>query len=244
MIPYFLREPVEDNSVSTCRLFTFCGEPLMKIDADRLAERYPYARIINTYGPTEATLFCSFYEYERGEIADNGEVSLPVGQPIPSWNFVLVPEDGDLRLILLSDNISTGYAGMQSPQFATVELFGRQMRALDTGDYFRMAGPHLYFSHRKDAMVKVRGNRIDLGEIEAAAKRSGLVNPVAMVIDNAIAIVAEGNAGAAIDIMTELARYLPRTNLPAQIKFLPSHPRTVNGKLDRGAIREAFGDLP
>jgi D-alanine--poly(phosphoribitol) ligase subunit 1 len=242
MIPYFLRESGEEDVVSTCRLFTFCGEPLMKTDADRLAERYPNARIINTYGPTEATFFCSFFEYVRGDAAVT-EISLPIGQPIPSWNFVLLPEDGALRLIILSDNISNGYIGLRSSQFATIGLFGREMRAFDTGDYFRMVGTHLYFSHRKDAMVKIHGNRIDLGEIEAAAKRSGLVNPVAILIKNAIVLVAEGTASGIPEIMTELSKYLPRASLPATISFVPSHPRTVNGKLDRRAIHDAFGDV-
>lgn len=242
MIPYFLRESREENVESTCRLFTFCGEPLIKADVDSLADRYPDARIINTYGPTETTLFCSFYEYVRGG-AETTEISVPIGQPIPSWNFVLLPEDGALRLIIVSDNVSNGYVGLRSPQFSNVELFGREIRAFDTGDFFRMVGTHLYFSHRKDGMVKINGNRIDLGEIEAAAKRSGLVNPVAMVIKNAIALVAEGTPSGTQEIMTELSRYLPRASLPAAIQFVPSHPRTVNGKLDRRAIHEAFGDV-
>jgi D-alanine--poly(phosphoribitol) ligase subunit 1 len=241
MIPYFLREPRGEDRASSCRLFTFCGEPLMKEDADRLAERYPGARIINTYGPTEGTLFCSFFEYLRGD-PSLAEASLPIGQPIASWNFVLLPEDGASRLVILSDNVSDGYAGLRAPQFETVNLFGRPMRAFDTGDYFRVAGTHLYFSHRKDAMVKINGNRIDLGEIEAAAKKSGLVNPVALVVGNAIALVAEGGAAATPEIMTELSRYLPRSSLPAAIQFVPSHPRTVNGKLDRRAIRDALGE--
>jgi D-alanine--poly(phosphoribitol) ligase subunit 1 len=214
----------------------------MKADADRLAERYPHARIINTYGPTEATLFCSFFEYARGDPAVT-EISLPIGQPIPSWNFVLLPEDGALRLIVLSDNVSNGYIGLLSPHFATVDLFGKEMRAFDTGDYFHIVGTHLYFSHRRDGMVKINGNRIDLGEIEAAAKRSGLVNPVAMVNNNEIALVAEGTARGIPETMTELSRYLPRASLPATVQFVPSHPRTVNGKLDRRAIQDAFGDF-
>ncbi|MGB8890219.1 MAG: AMP-binding protein [Candidatus Korobacteraceae bacterium] len=242
MIPYFLRESGGANAGSTCRLFTFCGEPLMKTDADRLAERYPNARIVNTYGPTEATLFCSFFEYE---VADSTatETSLPIGQPIPSWNFVLLPEEGVLRLIILSDNLSNGYVGLRSPSFSTADLFGRKIRAFDTGDFFKRVGRHLYFSHRKDGMVKINGNRIDLGEIEAVAKRTGLVNPVAVVIKNTIIVVAEHAAGDTPELMTELCKYLPRTSLPAAIRFVGHHPRTVNGKLDRRAIQGGCGDI-
>ena len=58
--------------------------------------------------------------------AGSTEASLPIGQPIPAWNFVLIPEDGAFRLIILSDNISSGYINIRSPQFTTVALFGRE----------------------------------------------------------------------------------------------------------------------
>lgn len=237
MIPYFLRE---HDAAPPCRVFTFCGEPLMKADVELLAACYPGARIINTYGPTEGTLFCSFFEYQRGDPSLT-ESSLPIGQPIPSWNFVLVPDDSALRLVIVSDNVADGYAGLRVPQFGTVDVLGTPMRAFDTGDYFRVVGSHLYFSHRRDGMVKIHGNRIDLGDVEAAGKKLGLVNPVALVVGDGIAVVAEGDPAATADIMAGLARYLPRSSLPVAIHFVASHPRTVNGKLDRRAIRDALG---
>jgi D-alanine--poly(phosphoribitol) ligase subunit 1 len=242
LIPYFLIESEQRAIVSNCRLFTFCGEPLMKADVDRLAERYPNARIINTYGPTETTLFCSFFEYVPTD-KKTTEISLPIGQPIPSWNFVLLPEDGALRLIILSDNVSRGYVGSSSSQFSTIKLFGREMRAFDTGDFFQMTGSHLYFLHRKDLMVKVNGNRIDLGDVEAAAKRAGLINPIAIALGQAIYLIVEGTADGNPAAMSELSRFLPRGSLPAVIHFVSAHPRTINGKLDRRAIQVAFGRI-
>jgi D-alanine--poly(phosphoribitol) ligase subunit 1 len=238
MIPYFLREP---GDAPPCRVFTFCGEPLMKADVESLAERYPDARIINTYGPTEGTLFCSFFEYHRGD-ASLTESSLPIGQPIlPAWSFVLVPDAGALRLVIVSDNIADGYVGFDAPQFGVVDVLGTPMRAFDTGDYVRVVGTQLYFSHRRDGMVKIHGNRIDLGDVEAAAKKVGLVNAVALVVDDAIALVAEGDPVASTEVLAALARLLPRSALPTAIRFVASHPRTVNGKLDRRAIRDAIG---
>ena len=264
MIPYFLREPA-DGGPSTCRLFTFCGEPFLRDDAEQLSARYPAARIINTYGPTEATLFCSFFEYQR-ESAPSPEAGLPIGQPIPSWHFVLVPEGGWFRLVILSDYIAKGYVDVPSPQFATITLFGRQTGAFDTGDYFRRVGTQLHFSHRRDTMVKVHGVRIDLGEIEAAARRCGFLNPVALVVDDLIALTAEAGpaqaeathpeegadirmtstTGASMSSTTAveaLSRHLPRTSLPAEIRLVPAQPRTISGKLDRRAIQQNFGPI-
>src|SRR5262249_15539874 len=53
MIPYFLQDTSNLGQVTGCRVFSFCGEPFLRTHAESLAERYPGARIINTYGPTE-----------------------------------------------------------------------------------------------------------------------------------------------------------------------------------------------
>jgi acyl-CoA synthetase (AMP-forming)/AMP-acid ligase II len=117
------------------------------------------------------------------------------------------------------------------------------MRAFDTGDFFQMTGSHLYFLHRKDLMVKVNGNRIDLGDVEAAAKRAGLINPIAIALGQAIYLIVEGTADGNPAAMSELSRFLPRGSLPAVIHFVSAHPRTINGKLDRRAIQVAFGRI-
>ena len=168
---------------------------------------------------------------------------MPIGQPIPGWNFVLLPDQDGSRLVILSHHLSEGYVGLSSGQFTTVGLFGSKMPAFNTGDYVRTAGTQLYFSHRRDLMVKVNGQRIDLGEVEAAGKRAGLVNPVAAVIGNRIILAAEGVNGREDDVRAELGRFLPRASLPAEIRFVPAHPRMVSGKLDRTAIRNAFDPL-
>ena len=241
IIPYFVKDLAQPDPDSTCRVFSFCGEALIKVDADRLAHAYPSARIINTYGPTETTLFCSFFEYfPNVEFSD--ELTLPIGQPIPSWNFVLLPDDEFLRLIILSDNIANGYVGHDAGLFSRVSLFGNSMPCFDTGDYFKMRQNRLYFSHRRDGMVKLNGNRIDLGEIEAKASKSGLINPVALVEKSSIVLAVEGDECPVSIIISQLSQLLPVFAVPKRIKFFKSHPRTANGKLDRGSLRKAIAE--
>ena len=235
MIPYFLQEKAIADEKESCRVFSFCGEPFLKSHAELLAKRYPFARIVNTYGPTEGTLFCSYFEFRLDDRSIT-EPTLPIGQPIPSWNFVLLPEDEYSRLVIVSENIANGYVGQKSELFSSVTIFDREMRAYDTGDYFLFAGSHLYFSHRRDGMVKVNGTRIDLGEIELAASRVGLTNPVAIAKNNSIILAAEGATRPFLEVSAELAEFLPEIYLPSEIVFFESLPRTLNGKLDRRGI--------
>lgn len=235
MIPYFIQEKSIAGEQESCRVFSFCGEPFLKSYAELLAKRYPFARIINTYGPTEGTLFCSYFEFHLDDRSIS-EPTLPIGQPIPSWNFVLLPENEFRRLVIVSDNIANGYVGRKSELFSTVKLFDKEMRAYDTGDYFLFSGAHLHFSHRLDGMVKVSGTRIDLGEIESAASRVGLTNPVAIAKNNSIILAAEGEARPFVEVSAELAEFLPEIYLPKKVVFFEHLPRTLNGKLDRRDI--------
>jgi len=236
MIPYFLNDISSGNSAGTCRLFTFCGEPLSIADARGLASRYPESRIINTYGPTEGTLFCSFFEFEIDNPATAGWHAVPIGVPIPGWNFVLLGGNIHKRLILISDNIADGYEGIASDRFAVVNLFETQTRAFDTGDYFCERDGQLFFSHRLDTMVKIFGNRVDLGEIESIARDAGFQNAIAVLVGTSILLLAEGTPLEVESRISSMAKRLPVHCVPREVKFVEEMPRTANGKIDRLAL--------
>jgi D-alanine--poly(phosphoribitol) ligase subunit 1 len=239
VIPYLLAEGKSIQQQSPVRLFTFCGEPLAKVDVVRLREQYPSSRIINTYGPTEGTLFCSFFECKDFDSGHTTE-TVSIGEPIPGWYFVYLDELDVSRLIILSNNIADGYVGEDSPNFASIDIFGTPIRAFDTGDYFSRIDSLVYFSHRRDRMVKISGNRVDLGEVEAAAKQVGIINPVALFESGTLIVVGEGEPQSVADRREALSRLLPPYSVPATILFSRVHPRTPNGKIDRSAIRKEW----
>lgn len=229
VIPYLLSDCKGESE--TCKLFTFCGEPLSTIDIERLVSFYPKARIINTYGPTEGTLFCSYYEYMRG--VKIGESTLPIGRPIPGWDFLLLKEKDGLRLFIVSQNSANRYAGTSTKQFSHIDVFGTRMPAFDTGDFFIRKDCELFFSHRLDGMIKINGNRVDLGDIEAICKRLGLQNPVALLVCGKIVVCAEGKGENEDELRRKLFEILPVYSVPSSINFHKLHPRTSNGKIDR-----------
>jgi D-alanine--poly(phosphoribitol) ligase subunit 1 len=237
VIPYILAETEAVAQESSCRLFTFCGEPLAKIDVERLRRRYPLSRIVNTYGPTEGTLFCSFFECADRE-SSYAAATVPIGEPIPGWYFVFLDESDGSRLILVSNNVADGYVEQDSDNFRLVDFFGTAVKAFDTGDYFLRIGSSAHFSHRRDGMVKISGNRVDLGEVEAAAKKVGITNPIALYEGGALIVVGEGESHDVAEQREALARLLPTYSIPNKISFNRIHPRTANGKIDRSAIRK------
>jgi D-alanine--poly(phosphoribitol) ligase subunit 1 len=238
VIPYIMAESEAIGQESSCRLFTFCGEPLAKIDVERLRARFPSSRIVNTYGPTEGTLFCSFFECDDRDASSAAE-TLPIGAPIPGWYFVYLDESDGSRLIIVSNNVADGYVDQESANFGLIDFFGTAVKAFDTGDYFSRIGSSVYFSHRRDGMVKISGNRVDLGEVEAAAKKVGITNPIALYEGGVLIVVGEGESQSDFAEQREaLSRLLPPYSIPDTICFSRIHPRTANGKIDRSAIRK------
>lgn len=233
VISYILRDT--DTVGSAVRRFTFCGEPLHVSDVKALIERYPESKITNTYGPTEGTLFCSYFDYDPA--MDYAAGTLPIGAPIPGWEFLWQQEGDDFRLIVSSGNIAKGYVGFESSSFSRHVSVGGEIRTFDTGDYFKMEDGEYFFSHRNDGMVKVSGNRVDLGDVEAAAKSGGLQNPVCVHFSDELVVIAENNGTADTKRVLEVMRkMLPNYALPKKIHYIDSHPRNANGKIDRRAL--------
>lgn len=236
-VPSIISYIIRDSKVERfpIQFFSFCGEPLHSIDAEALLDAYPTASIVNTYGPTEGTLFCSYYEYKRSSINNN---TVPIGRPIPGWDFIWEQDDDKfLRLIIASNNIAIGYLSQDSEIFSSAEIFGRNRKLLDTGDFFFQIGGEYFFSHRKDSMAKVSGNRLDLGEVEAAAKNVGFNSPVCVTDGNRIYMATEGKYNKDGEhLLDKLKKLLPKYAIPAKVLYVPQHFRTPNGKIDRSRI--------
>jgi amino acid adenylation domain-containing protein len=236
------------------RLTLFGGEALTADLARDWARATPNGIVENTYGPTEATVHCLAHTWDPesgAHEAVNGMV--PIGRPLAGTTAIVV--DARLREVAPGDD---GELLVSGPQVVpgywedpgrTAEAFvvppGRSEVFYRTGDRVRAPsgdGPVAYLD-RIDNQIQVLGNRVELGEVEAALRDVPGVDEAAAVgwpptPGGAGGLVAFA-AGPAVDparARALLADRLPDYMLPRAVIRLDSLPRGASGKLDRRAL--------
>ena len=238
--------------------FLFCGEVLTHKLVDTLRQRFPKARIINTYGPTEATVLVTASEITAEMAAD--ERSIPIGEPLPEVTLLVTDETGkelpegergELRII--SRSVSEGYFRRpdltQKVFFETQDAQGKTVRGYRTGDACYRLGNQFYYCGRMDFQIKLNGFRIELEDIESNLMKIDNVN-------RAVAIpVFDGEKVAYIAAFVSLREpdglpplkqmlkikeaakaYLPSYMIPRKIVVKDRLPVNTNGKADRKAL--------
>ena len=234
--------------------FLFCGERLTKETVRRIWERFPNARIINTYGPTESRVAVTSVEI-TGDMLDTDD-ELPIGRVKPGSRIII--EDDEI--IICGDTVSSGYFRDEEKTGKT--FFEKDgMRCYRSGDrgYFR--GDMLYYTGRKDNQIKLHGYRIELGDIESNLIGINGITEAAVLpkmkdgtIKSLTAFVAAGGCGdnaAAADrdcpeltfqevkeIKARLAEKLPAYMIPKKIRAVAEMPRNINGKTDRKRLEQ------
>ena len=220
-------------------------------------ERAPRVRVVNEYGPTEATVGCCVYEAEAGAL---GAGAVPIGRPIANTRLFVL--DGQLgltppglagELYVGGDGLTRGYLrrpGLTAERFIPDAYSGEPgARLYRTGDVVRrLAGGDLEYVGRGDGQVKLRGYRVEWGEVEAALLGHEEVREAAAAVHEAgggdrrlvAYVVAEGGAGeeGAGRWREYLRERLPEYMIPSAFVLLDSLPLTPNGKLDRKALLE------
>lgn len=225
-------------------LFFFCGEVLEPALALALMDRFPKARVVNAYGPTEATVAATLLEIPR-EMAAAGWV-LPVGRPLAGVSLAIAGEDGGFlpegevgEILIGGPGVGKGYRGL--PELTRERFFHRDgLPWYRTGDMGCLAGGLLYFHGRRDLQVKRRGFRIELGDIEqnllALPQVSGAA--AALIGDRIAALVvpAAGVEATPSALLHALSQRLPPYLLPGRICLGESLPLNRQGKLDRREV--------
>lgn len=228
----------------------FCGERLSVETCKILKERFPKTRIINTYGPTEATVAVSAMEI-NSELIDKGE-ELPVGL-VKQGTEIIISSEGEI--IILGDTVAKGYFGDETRTKISFEQIndknGISQRAYRTGDKGELRQGLLYCHGRLDNQIKFHGYRMELGDIEnnltkLQAVKEAVVLPRVRngIIKNLVAflVLEENETDTSFQrgqgIREELKQRLPDYMVPKKINFIDKMPLSNNGKIDRKILEE------
>ena len=222
-----------------------------EVCSQQLIERWSAGvRMLNAYGPTEATVCATMSAPLRVERSGG------IGTPLDGTRvYVLdaglepVPIGVQGELYIGGAGVARGYlnrAGLTAQRFVADPYGEPGSRMYRSGDLVRWRSDGvLEYLGRADQQVKVRGHRIELGEIEAALCAQPGIEQAAVVVREdplagrflaAFMVLAAGRTLDAMQLRTALARRLPQYMLPSALVPLPALPLTPSGKLDRAAL--------
>ncbi len=248
---------------STVRLCVLGGEEVVQRDLEIFRQAFPPGCVlVNGLGPTESTLalqrFIALGETE-GEAAGIERRTVPVGWPVEETEVILGNSAGAQEamwgsgeILIRSPYLALGY--WRRPELTEAAFLpdpeGSHLRIYRTGDLGRLLPDGaIEFVGRRDLQVKIRGVRVELGEIEAALGGHPGVRECAVVArqdrpgETRLAAYVVPLAGAGDDLSLApaelrafLARTLPDAMVPADYVVLPALPLTPTGKVDRRAL--------
>ncbi|MBN3751010.1 amino acid adenylation domain-containing protein, partial [Burkholderia sp. Se-20373] len=240
------------------RLIVASGEALAPELVAKMARLLPNATLVNLYGPTEAAIDVSHWTCGPD---DAYAAAVPIGHPIANLQLHVldaawqpVPAGATGELYLAGAGLARGYLGrpaLTAERFVP-DPFVPGARMYRTGDLARRrADGALDYLGRVDTQVKLRGQRIEPGEIEALLRAAPGVNDAVVIVrdEQLIGYVARGDAGP-LDraaLLDALRAQLPAYMVPSQLIELDALPVTPNGKCDRHAlpapVREAAAEV-
>jgi acyl-coenzyme A synthetase/AMP-(fatty) acid ligase len=241
--------------LSGLRAIIFAGEVFPAKHLNGLMAELPRARFLNWYGPTETNV-CTWYEVPAGAAALTAPV--PIGKACANTDAFAVTDEGgqvakpgeEGELYVRGSGLMRGYWGDQEKtrQMLIMNPFRSDYDELTyrTGDLVALDDEGNYvFLGRRDGMVKTRGHRVELGEVETAlyghpAIREAVVLPVPdeLLGSRLRAFISTDGPGDLTreEVLGHCRRRLPAYMVPDVVEFCEALPRTSTGKIDRALL--------
>jgi len=253
----YLRPYFDEIQCPALKHSLFCGEALPLDVTTEWSRCVPNARILNVYGPTEHTIFCTQYVFDRA--GGNKEINgvLSIGKAMFGSSIVVVDEQRRIlpagekgELCLGGGQMTPGY--WNDPEKTEQAIFrmehdGVMQRFYRTGDLCTIdaQGDALYLG-RLDHQVKIQGYRVELSEIEHHARAFLMrTSAVALAVmngtgNNEVALAIEGPEGEIKPLIDYLRTKLPGYMVPTRTRYVAEFPLNTNGKTDRKALQAMF----
>lgn len=241
-------------SLPSLRASLFCGEALSTKSAQRWSQAAPNSLVDNLYGNTETTVHCLLQEYMGTDSSTPSRGIVAIGKPLPGLSAEVVdekrqflPKGATGELAISGPQVSQGYLlnpPLTNERFPTLNhaTLG-QSRWYLTGDLAQQdAQGRYHFLGRVDHQVQLRGQRIELDEIEHYLREaSGCNNAIALFIEphnpaeQKIIGVIECSRGDSGEIRDKMRNLVPGYMVPKKILLQDQLPRNSSGKIDRSA---------
>lgn len=247
--PYF--EEFDSTSLKSC-ILTAEACPL-----ELMEEWYKYAtnvELYDFYGPTEATIYCTYYKLTRGGYNKSLNGIISIGKPLANVIGLILDENGNElpagekgELCVAGDQVTCGYFNnteKNKESFFTKMINGEEVRFYHTGDLcFKDQDGDIMYSGRLDHQAKIQGFRVEMGEIEYHA-REFLKGPnvVCLAYDNKeslteIAMFIEMEGQDTKPLLDYLKTKMPLYMIPTKVFFVPVFPLNSNDKIDKKQLK-------
>ncbi|RKH03447.1 amino acid adenylation domain-containing protein [Corallococcus sp. CA053C] len=213
--------------------------------------------LLNTYGPTEATVVATVATLAGPDAIPSGD-EVPIGRPLPGVVAAVLAPQGRLaapgaegELCLMGGGLARGYLGrpaLDAARFTRLEFLEGRPRAYRTGDKVRVREDgQLVFVGRVDDEFKISGHRIDPGEVETVLLRYPGVREAAVVGQvlpggsrRLCAHLVASPEPTPSELRKHLLAALPAPMVPGAFVYVDRLPRTHTGKIDRNALKNAL----
>lgn len=247
--PYF--DELDATSLKSC-ILTAEACPL-----NLMEEWYKCAtntELYDFYGPTEATIYCTYYKLTKGGFNKSLNGIISIGKPLANCVGVILDEAGNElpagekgELCIAGDQVTKGYWNnpeKNESSFFIKDINGVQMRFYHTGDLcYKDEEGDIMYSGRLDHQAKIQGFRVEMGEIEYHAREFlGGKNVVCLAFDNQdslteIAMFIETEEFDTSEMIAYMRTKMPGYMIPTRILFVPTFPLNSNDKVDKNKLK-------
>lgn len=248
--PYF--DEIDATSLKACILTAeACPLNLME-DWYQCATN---TELYDFYGPTECTIYCTYYKLTKGGKNKTLNGIISIGKPLANCVGLILDENGNElpagekgELCIAGDQVTKGYwknEEKNASSFFYKEVDGRNLRFYHTGDLcYKDADGDIMYSGRLDHQAKIQGFRVEMGEIEFHAREYlGGTNVVCLAFDNKdslteIAMFIESKEFNPDEMLAYMRTKMPSYMIPTRLFYVPEFQLNMNGKIDKNILKE------
>ena len=247
---FLLSSEFTTQNLKNLTTFLFCGEVLTSMTAKRILNNFPNSKVLNTYGPTEATVATTIVDITP-EIIEKYSKNLPVGfvKENTTINLLNIDSENIGEMEIVGDNVSIGYFKNEELNKQKFES-KYEKRSFRTGDFGYFEDGMLFFANRKDELIKLHGFRIELGEIDKEfTSNEAVIESITIPLKRGsevmklITFIITKDEIEIDDLKENISKTLPYYMIPSDIIKLDKFPYNNNHKIDKNELINIYKKL-